>query len=228
MSSDGLILLRCANCGRGLSGLPDDVLYLCPRCSTVWQLGSEGLRPVALETASAPPRAGTVHLPFWLVDAEVEILRCIYRSPESSTHLQGPREFDPLLPGLREGEPSRSRHSLLIPAFGVDRALSLARRVTGLSVAFSWTQDCPAVLEGGCIDLEDALRVAPGVVLASQVDGPGNLAFASISVSPLYSRVAAIPFIASEAGFSVAGTSLVLPYTEMADARAIADRAGRN
>jgi hypothetical protein len=221
-------MLRCGNCGRSLSGLPDDVLYLCPQCCLVWQLSGDALAPVALETSEQPKGTKCVHLPFWMVDADVEVSRRITRATESSTLLEGPRDFDPRFAGLEDGLPWKARETLLVPAFNTDRALSLGRQVSELRPVLNWSSECPDRLDGGCIDLEEALRVAPGVVLAAEVAKPGMLAFTSISVLPLHSKVAAVPFLPGKEGFSVAGTSLVLPYNSVADAHAILDLAGLN
>jgi hypothetical protein len=226
MSSDGVVLLRCGNCGRNLSGLPDDVLYLCAQCCLVWQLNGDGMAPVAIETVAPSQTAGCVYLPFWMVDAEIEVSRKILRPLESSSLVESPKEFDPGAPGLDEEPAWKARETLLIPAFNTDRALSVGKLVTDMHSSLRWSTDCPRRLDGGCIDLDEALRVAPGIVLAAEASKPGHLAYAQVVVSPLHSRIAAVPFTTGKDGFSVAGARLVLPYNSVADARAILDIAG--
>ncbi|GEM_PF-1111973 len=228
MSSEGMILLRCGGCGGGLEGLPGDLLFLCPRCSVCWQIAGTSLTPLALESAEPGPGGCTGHLPFWMLEAETEITKRFSRPRESGFPADTPEFLVEGRPGLIEAPPRRSGEMLFVPAFLTERAIDLGLELTRSAGDLGWASTGPSMMAGGCVSLDDAIELARILVLSREVRQPGSLACAEVSVAPLHSRIAAIPFTAVDGGFSVAGVKSVVPYNSLADARAILGCFGRS
>lgn len=212
------VLMRCANCSSALEGLPDDTVFPCTDCMTAWCLCGGGLVPRAMETF-AMEEDGLAALPFWMLDAELEIVRRVTRMGECASPVQLPRFFDATGErGLRETADPPGRATIFVPAFLTDRPLTLGRRITSLELAPSGRGVRRLRAPGGCISADDALLLAKGVAISSETGGRTHLALLELDLRPVHLRLSLVGCRAEEQGFRVAGQTLLMPYTTIADA----------
>ncbi|NLP06254.1 hypothetical protein GX411_09945 [Candidatus Fermentibacteria bacterium] len=221
-SSDrAAVLMRCGNCSQALGGLPDDTVFPCTECLTAWCLGDGELVPRAMEVF-AMEEDGLAALPFWILDAELEIVRRITRMAECASPVQLPRHFEEAGErGLRETADPPRRATIFVPAFLTDRPLSLGRKVTSLELAPSGRTVRGLRAPGGCITADDGLLLAKGVAIFSETGGRTHLALLELDLRPVHLRLALVGCRAEEQGFRVAGQTLLIPYTTIADAEEI-------
>jgi hypothetical protein len=55
----------CPNCGWGLKGERDSVVFICENCDTAWEASESGFSAVDLMIVSGDEKDGTLYLPFW-------------------------------------------------------------------------------------------------------------------------------------------------------------------
>lgn len=221
-SYDGAaLLMRCGSCSQPLEGLPDDTVFPCTGCATAWCLGGGDLVPRALEVF-AMEEDRLAALPFWMLDAELEVVRRVTRMAECASPVRLPRRFDPAGErGLRETSDPPRPVRIFVPAFLTDRPLSLGRRVTSLELAPSGRVLRGLRAPGGCVSPDDALLLAKGVAVFMETGGRTHLALVELELRPVHLRLALVGCRVEEQGFRVAGQTLLMPYTTIADAEEI-------
>lgn len=128
----GLRPLLCPNCGWDLPDDPDQVLFVCSRCTRVWELRDERLAPLAAAVVPPPAGSGSTvqHLPMWIVDAA---------------------DAPPL---LRRIVVPAFRHRVL------RLQLVLAAQMTRRRLELPSAEGAPAAPSGGYFNRDDALALA--------------------------------------------------------------------
>jgi hypothetical protein len=218
--------MRCSNCGSSLSGLPADVIFACRGCSMAWCLENDLISPRELVSFHGAGHAELL-LPFWVLEAEVSVVRRVDRSIESSTQLEAPKDFDPLFErGLEVSSVPARKETLFVPAFLSGHALQVGRQLTALAPEPDPGIPADIRMSGGTLPLADAFQLSEGVALAIEAHRPGHLAMALIRIEHLHARVGAMACSPGPTGFHVAGTGVVVPYNTMADADSILEYNG--
>ncbi|MCD4701951.1 MAG: hypothetical protein K8S24_08870, partial [Candidatus Aegiribacteria sp.] len=108
-----LTLLRCSNCGSDLGGLSTDVIFYCSECGKCW-ISGERLSPISIEFVR-PGGPGSFFLPFWKVDASVNILNRIIRKKFSVSAGGASREFTGSERGLTESDSGSRQVRFIFP-----------------------------------------------------------------------------------------------------------------
>jgi hypothetical protein len=71
-----LTAVKCPKCGRPITGIPGDRVFLC-ECGTLHTRDDEGKRPlsfdIAAHNARNPPPEVVIYIPFWRLDSDVRI-----------------------------------------------------------------------------------------------------------------------------------------------------------
>lgn len=222
-SDPDVIPLSCGNCGMGLSGLSHDIIFFCPDCGSAWSIESGSTVRFGFEVLSSPVPPD-LHLPFWIVGADVVRAELLLRPDEKAGPLEHPRDFDPgaerdlwrvILP------PGEARFAL--PAFACEKAASFGWSVTRILDSMQACDTTVRALPGGVMSSREAGELATAVLLAGRVAEHDLPAFADIRLENRHATLAAVGFSLKAHGLQLAGTRLVLPYTAMADSRALMD-----
>jgi hypothetical protein len=218
--------MRCSNCGSSLSGLPADVIFACPGCSMAWCIEGGILAPRELVSFHGGGRCELL-LPFWVLEAEVSVVRRVDRSIESSTLVEAPKEFDPMFErGLEVSSVPGRKETLFIPAFLSGHALQVGRQLSILAPEPDRRIPAGVRMSGGTLPLSDAIQLSEGIALAMEAHRPGHLAMAVIRIEHLHARIGALAGSPGPTGFHVADTGVVVPYNSMADADSILEYSG--
>ena len=190
MSGSGfdLVPLDCPSCGAALAAAGEDVVFYCTACRNGYRYESEAphLAPVEVRFVAAANVAVEKYLPFWLLEAQVEIRGRSGGSLPSLISAFFGRGGD-----SREGA---GAGTFVVPAFqaDLDATVQLARR---------YTRDFPRLdkllgeqLTGGCFDVEDAKKLAHFSVIAGEVDKAGVLRSLDYSIEFGEARLLGVPF----------------------------------
>ncbi len=222
-SDPDVIPLTCGNCGRGLSGLARDIIFFCPDCGSAWSIESGSTERFGFEALSSPVPPD-LHLPFWIVRADVVHAELLLRPEEDMCPLEYPRDFDPGAErDLRRVMLPPGNTRLAVPAFACERAAGFGWSVTRILDSMLACDITVRALPGGVLSSREALALATGVYLAGRVAEHDRPAFADIRLENRHATLAAVGFSLKAHGLQLAGTRLVLPYTAMADSRALID-----
>lgn len=181
-----LVPLDCPSCGASLAAAEEDVVFYCTACRNGYRYRSAvpPLVPVDVGFVAAPNQAVEKYLPFWLLEASVEIGGAPRRQMPSLI-----RSF--LGSG---GEPRSGPGRFVVPAFqaDLDAAIELVRR---------YTREFPKLdellgerLVGGCFGVEDARKFAHFAVIAGEVDKGGVLRSLDYSIEFGAARLLGVPF----------------------------------
>lgn len=222
MSSDAeTIRLSCGNCGQGLAGLPDDILFYCRDCGSVWNIESGFLERMAVSVLPSPAEPA-LHLPFWLVGVSVEGGGILVRDENCPARIELPRELDTSAErGLEFVETKPYSTTAAIPAFACDRAAGFGALLSSILGSMEGSPHPVRSLAGGIMTGREARELAHAVLIAGlRRENPG-LARVDLRTGTSAPSVAAVGFDLVEHGLRLAGTRLVLPYTALADARAL-------
>lgn len=221
-----MIRLSCGNCGRGLAGLPDDILLYCGDCSTAWSIESGAPGRVALSILPSPDEPA-LHLPFWLVGVSVEGGGILVREENCPARIELPRELDTSAErGLEFVEAEPRATTAAVPAFACDRAAGFGALLSSVLGSLEGRQHPVRTLAGGIMSGPEARELAYAVLIAElRRDNPG-LARVDLRTRTSEPVLAAVGFDLAERGLRLAGTRLVLPYTALADARALLGHPG--
>lgn len=222
-SDPDVIPLSCGNCGRGLSGLPCDIVLFCPDCGSAWSIETGSAVRVGFEVLSSPVPPD-LHLPFWIVRADMLRAEVLVRTAEDSCPLEFPRDFDPGAErDLRREALPPGEARFAVPAFVCDRAAGFGWSVTRILDSMQACDAGVRALPGGALSSREAGELATGVLLAGLAAEHDRPAFADIRFENMHATLAAVGFSLKAHGLQLAGTRLVLPYTAMADSRALID-----
>lgn len=213
--------LSCGICGTGLTGLPDDILICCRGCDSVWSLESGCPEKVAVSVLPSPAEPA-LHLPFWLVDVSVLGGGILVRDENCPARIELPRELDTSAErGLEFVETKPYSTTAALPAFACDRAAGFGYLLSSILGTMEGQPHPVRCLAGGVMSGREARETAHAVVIAGlRRDNPG-LARVDLVTETSAPSLAAAGFDPVERGLRLAGTRLVLPYTALADARAI-------
>ena len=186
-----LVPLDCPTCGAALAATGEDVVFYCTACRNGYRYELKAPHLVSLEVqfVAAANVAVEKYLPFWVLDAQVEIRG---RSGRSL-----PSMISALFSGAGAGSSSDGRPGagkFVVPAFQapLDATVELARR---------YTRDFPRLdqllgekLTGGCFDVEDAKKLAHFAVIAGEVDKAGVLRSIDYAIEFGEARLLGVPF----------------------------------
>lgn len=213
--------LACGVCGTGLTGLPDDILLCCRGCDSVWSIESGCPEKVALSVLPSP-EAPALHLPFWLVDISVKGGGILVRDENCPARIEFPRELDTSAErGLEFVETKPCSTTAAVPAFACDRAAGFGSLLSPILGTMEGRPHQVRFLAGGVMSGREARETAHAVLIAGlRRDNPG-LARVDLVTETSAPSLAAVGFDPVERGLRLAGTRLVLPYTALADARAL-------
>ncbi len=221
-SEKDIVPLACRNCGRGLRGLPHDLLLYCPHCMIVWILDGGSLEPVGLDVVGSVEGGADLFLPFWRLETVVEVRARITRQARTNNPNPYPREFIPAAErGLQEGSSRPSPMTLLIPAFACARSIRTGIEVTKALGALAPSTGRPGSLTGGVVSRAEAFEIARGLVMTMESESGADAAFLEVSVTPVHASVAAVAAVALEKGVQLAGLRHLLPYNALPDSTAL-------
>lgn len=188
MSSAGfrLIPLDCPSCGAAVAAAGEDVVFYCTACRNGYRYQPEPphLAPLEVRFVAAVNQAAEKYLPFWVLEAQVEIAG---RSGRTM-----PNMIQALFAG--GGQSPSGKGNFVVPAFqaDLDATIELARR---------YTREFPRLDEllgeqllGGCFDLEDARKLAKFAVISGEVDKGGVLRSLEYSIEFGGARLLGVPF----------------------------------
>ncbi|MEM7048587.1 MAG: hypothetical protein AAF604_02960 [Acidobacteriota bacterium] len=156
-----LLPLECPSCGETLGGDAVDVVFYCVACRSGHRVVEDRLEPVEVSFASWPQGAAEGYLPFWSLDAKVEIRQ----RKASGGHI---RRF---LSGGGEAPLER----FLVPAYplalaeAVNATLALSRHLPPAAERLG------EGLTGGSVEVVDAQKMARYCVIAAEARQPDTL-----------------------------------------------------
>ena len=222
-----ITVLRCPDCGNNLDGLSTDTIFFCTECGKCLLSGDE-LVPVEIEFSRIDD-SGTVLLPFWKVDASVDILRRITRSRSRTTLIASYREFREGNLDHVESFKASGRNLIIFPAFSTSLVLSTGVKLDEVEFSQEPLQHgkYPPIV-GGNVGLEDVSKLATGVAVGIEVSKSDYLAFIDLDIEVHSVKVLAIGCTPQESVFIINGTSINIPFSAVKDADDILRRSGYN
>jgi hypothetical protein len=176
-----LTLLRCSNCGSDLGGLSTDVIFYCSVCGRCW-ISDERLSPIDIEFMRFGG-SDSIFLPFWKVDASVNLLNRVSRKRSSSLVSGVSRGFTGRERGLTESDSGSRKVRFIFPAFSTSLILS-----TG--VKMHRENFLPEKVEhgkrscviGGSVGKDDAALLARAVAVGVEVNRTDYLASVDLEI----------------------------------------------
>lgn len=185
--------LDCPTCGAALAAEGEDVVFFCTACRNGYRYQAElpHLAPLEVRFVAAANHAVDKYLPFWVLEAKVEI--------EGRSARTMPSMIQALFGGSRRAESGGGQ--FVVPAFraDLDAAVELARR---------YTQEFPGLdellgerLTGGCFDVGDAKKLAHFSVISGEVDKGGVLRSLEYSIEFGKARLLGVPFAREGDGY---------------------------
>ncbi len=222
-----ITVLRCPNCGNDLDGLSTDIVFFCNECGRCQVYGDE-LVPVEIEFTRFDD-SGTILLPFWKVDATVEIFRRISRGESRTTPIAGQRKFQEGKPDHVESSKESRRELIIFPAFSTSLVLSTGVMLHEEEFLQEFLQfgKYPPII-GGSVGLEDVSKIAEGVAVGIEVQRSDYLAFIDLNIEVHSLKVLAIGCTPKKHAFRINGTDIKIPFTAVEDANDILNRGGYN
>ena len=222
----GAVLLRCGECLRELSGLPDDSIFLCRNCGRAWVSGDRGLTRVGV-SLWGEAADGMVFLPFWRVEADVTVHERTTRRRSVRTPATAPRDYDPLAErGLQTESGRRVLRSYLVPAVVNSRALSIGVRLRSSRPDLVLYEGPAPLMVGGSVDADDAVELSRAIAVGEEVARADFLASLDIELHPMEVDLMGIACRAGEKGFEIPGAGIVMRYADTEDQAAILQRNG--
>ncbi len=222
-----ITVLRCPDCGNDLDGLSTDTIFFCTECGRCLVSG-EKLAPVEVEFTRHGD-SGTILLPFWKVDATVDILRRITRSESRTIPIAGRREFHEGNFDLVESYSVSRRDLIIFPAFSTSLVLSTGVKLDEEEFSQEPLQHgkYPPMI-GGNVGLEDVSKLASGVAVGIEVCKSDYLAFIDLDIEVHSVQVLAIGCTPAKQAFRINGTNINIPFTAVRDADDILKWSGYN
>ena len=215
-----ITVLRCPDCGNDLNGLSTDIIFFCNECGRCLVSGDK-LAPVEIEFTRCND-SGTILLPFWKVDATVEIFRRISRVESRTTHITGQREFQEGKPDHVESSKESRQELIIFPAFSTSLVLSTGVRLHEEEFLLEPLQygKYPPIT-GGSVSPRDISKIAHGVAVGIEVGRSDYLAYIDLIIEIVSSKVLAIGCTQKKHAFQINGTNIEIPFTAVKDADGI-------
>lgn len=211
-----LTLLRCSNCGTDLSGLSTDIIFYCRECGKCW-ISGERLTPVSIEFVRTGD-TGSVFLPFWKVDASVNIRSRVSRRESSTSGVNGFREFTGRERGLTGSNPESHRDRFIFPAFSTSLVLSTGVRMHGENFLPEQTGSGKSFrVVGGSVGRDDAVSLTRGVAVGVEVNRADFLASVDLDIEVHAAGIYAIGCTPEKHVFRVNDSEIMIPYTAVKD-----------
>ena len=219
-----LTLLRCSNCGNDLGGLSTDIIFYCSECGNCWISGEERLMPVSIEfVGTGDP--GSVFLPFWKVDASVNVRSRISRRESSTSGVNGFREFTGRERCLTGSGAESHKDRFIFPAFSTSLVLSTGVKMHGENFLPEKVESEKRFkVVGGSVGRDDAVSLARGVAVGVEVSRADFLASVDLEIEVHAASIYAIGCTPKEHVFRVNGSEIMIPYTAVKDSDAIFKR----
>lgn len=184
-----LVPLDCAACGAALAAEPDDAVFYCTACHSGFRFdpgARRGLAPVEVAFVADPRRSAEGHLPFWSLPARVELT---VREASGGAVRKLIRFFG-------GGESADATDvTFVLPAFRLPIA-------DAVQVALRYTRELPALdqllgerLTGGVHDVDDAVKMAHYVLVASEVRKPDTLKELDYRLTPGTPGLLGVPWV---------------------------------
>jgi hypothetical protein len=220
-----ITVLRCPDCGNDLDGLSTDIIFFCTECGRCLMSGDK-LAPVEIEFTRHDD-SGIVLLPFWKVDATIDILSRITRGESRTSPITGSREFHGGSLDLVESYSASRRDLIIFPAFSTSLVLSTGVKLNEEEFSQEPLQNgkYPPMI-GGSVGLENVSKLASGVAVGIEVSKSDYLAFIDLDIEVHSAKVLAIGCTPSESAFRINGTSICIPFSAVKDADDILKRSG--
>lgn len=189
----GLVPLDCPTCGAALAAAGADVVFYCTACHNGYRYQSERphLASIEVRFVAASNLAAEKYLPFWVLEAQIEIRRQPGGTVPSLIHA--------FFGGGDDG--GSGQGTFAVPAFqaDLDATVELVRR---------YTQALPGLdpllgekLTGGCFGVEDAKKLAHFAFIAGEVDKSGVLRTLDYSLRFGGAQLLGVPFARAGGGW---------------------------
>ncbi|MCP4202157.1 MAG: hypothetical protein GY769_09500 [bacterium] len=192
-SGFGLVPLDCPTCGAALAAAGEDVVFYCTACRNGYryQVEEPHLVPLEVQFVAAANIAAERYMPFWVLEARVEVRRQSGRGMPSLIHA--------FFGG--GGEERAGEGTFVVPAFraDLDATVELVRRYTEAFPGLD--QLLGEKLTGGCFDVADARKLAHFAVVAGEVDQRGVLRTLDYSMTFGEARLLGVPFARDRDGW---------------------------
>lgn len=210
------IPLKCPSCGAPLEAGAASVLFYCLRCQKGSELREGKFHSFPLHFApridprGEPPAVASaknhvIYLPFWVIEAQIEITTRQYTriEPEMEYWRKFYARLKPFVPEanltISEEAPPQTLN-LFVPAFATT---NIAAYTTNLGVALTRAQpsfeEGPPILPRPCIyDSWEALTLAEIIFLALETSESSHLLRLEFNLRPLRQELWALPFYLQE------------------------------
>lgn len=212
-----ITVLRCPDCGNDLNGLSTDVIFFCNECGRCLVSGDKLVAAEIEFTRFSDP--GTILLPFWKLDADIEIFRRISRVESRTTPIAGQREFQEGKPDHVESAKESRRELIIFPAFSTSLILSTGVKLHEEEFRLETVQHGKySPIIGGSVSPSDISKIAHGVAVGIEVGRSDYLAYIDLIVEVVSSKILAIGCTPKEHAFRINGTNIEIPFAAVKDA----------
>ncbi|MCK4806486.1 MAG: hypothetical protein KAT09_02505 [Candidatus Aegiribacteria sp.] len=211
-----LTLLRCSNCGSDLSGLSTDVIFYCSECGRCW-ISGERLSPVSIEFLRIGG-SDSIFLPFWKVDASVNILNRVSRKRSSSLVTGVSREFTGRERGLTESDSGSRQVRFIFPAFSTNLVLSTGVRMHRENFLPEKVEDGKRFMViGGSVGMDDAALLTRAVAVGVEVNRTDYLASVDLEIEVHSAGIYAIGCTPGKNVFRINGSEIGILFAAVND-----------
>ncbi len=211
-----LTILRCSNCGSDLNGLSTDVIFYCSECGRCW-ISDERLSPVSIEFVRLGG-SGSILLPFWKVDASVNIQNRISRRKSSVSSVGRLREFTGSEKGLTESDSGSRKVRFIFPAFSTSLVLSTGVRMHGENFLPEKVEHGKRFcVIGGSVGRDDAALLARAVAVGVEVNRTDYLASVDLEIEVHSAGIYAIGCMPEKNVFKINGSEIGILCAAISD-----------
>lgn len=211
-----LTLLRCSNCGSDLRGLSTDVIFYCSECGRCW-ISGEQLDPVSIEFV----RLGgpdSILLPFWKIDASVNIRNRISRKKSSASGVGRLREFTGTERGLTESDSGSRKVRFIFPAFSTNLVLSTGVRMHKENFLPEKVEHGKRFsVIGGSVGRDDAVLLTRAVAVGVEVNRADYLASVDLDIEVHAAGIYAIGCTPEKNVLKINGSEIGILYAAIND-----------
>ncbi|MFH1886306.1 MAG: hypothetical protein ABIM40_06370 [Pseudomonadota bacterium] len=206
----GFLPAMCPDCGWGLSGDKDSVVFLCENCDSAWQPRGDKFTPVAVGTAATEEKE-PVYLPFWRIRCEVEGIKL-------SSYADMIRLAN--MPKAIQAEWERQPFGFWIPAFKVHPNLfiRLSRQLTTFPITSGVEERVPRKVKTHPVNLPLSEAAQSLKLCVASFGKPKRTIFQklpSIRITPKKGGLVYVPFrthgaeyVQDELGIAISITAL--------------------
>lgn len=178
--------LDCPTCGAAVAAEGEDVVYYCTACRNGYVFAGGGLVPTEVSFVAAANLAAEAYRPFWLLPAQIRILRREARGGGFAGLLE-------LFTG-GEGDAAEAPGTFAVPAFHAPLP-----SITAMTRAY--TRELPQLGErlgerllGGRYGVADAEKLARYALLESEIGRPDTLLELEYEIEFGTARLLGVPF----------------------------------